>query len=156
VFTAIGVTAGLLGRAILLGSWAYYGVAAVCVLLGLQLLDVIDLRFDRLNVGVARRPSAGGIPGVFVLGVLFGVVATPCSTPILAAIATLAAAGRDPIAGGALLFVYGLGKGVPFLLVGVFSGAAPLLLKGARAAVWLRRSGGLALLALAAYLVWLA
>ena len=84
---------GLLGRALFVGAWAYYVVAAICVVLGLQMLGVINLPFDALNRFLPdTRPERRGFVGALLFGILFGVVASPCSTPILAAIATIAAA----------------------------------------------------------------
>ncbi len=157
VFSAIGAAAGLVGHAILVGSWAYYAVAAVCAVIGLQMLGAIDLRLDRLNRFLPqRRPERGGFIGALLFGMLFGVVATPCSTPILAAIATLAAAGGSAAKGAGLLFVYGLGKGVPLMLLGAASGSLVFVRSLSRYASVLAKLGGVAMLAAAAYLVWLA
>ncbi|MBE0475659.1 MAG: sulfite exporter TauE/SafE family protein [Coriobacteriia bacterium] len=157
VFTAIGVAAGLLGRAVIVGTWAYYAVAAVCVLLGLQMLGLVDLRFDALNRYLPqRRPERRGFLGAFLFGMLFGVVATPCSTPILAAIAAMAAVGASAAKGGGLLFVFGLGKGVPLLVLGLASGSLSLMRGFSRAAGILTKTGGVALMGVAGYLVWAA
>lgn len=157
VFAAIGAAAGAFGRAIVIGRWAYYVAAAVCLLLGLHMLDLLRLPFDRLNALLpARRPERGGFLGALLFGMLFGLVASPCSTPVLAAIATIAAAGRDTVRGGALLFVYGIGKGVPLLLLGVASGPIAGMRRFSRSAVALTKFGGVALLAAAGYLVYVA
>lgn len=157
VFAMIGALAGLLGRALLLGAWAYYVLAAICVVIALQMLDVVDLRVDRLNALLpARRPERRGIVGALLFGMLFGLVASPCSTPILAAIAAIAATTGSAAKGGALLFVYGLGKGVPLLLLGIASGSLGLMRTVSKVAPVLTKIGGIGLLAAAAYLVWLA
>jgi cytochrome c-type biogenesis protein len=157
VFAAIGAAAGLLGHAILVGAWAYYAVAAVCVVIALQMLGVIDLRLDRLNALLpARRPQRGGFVGALLFGMLFGLVVSPCSTPILAAIATLAAASGSSAKGAGLLFVYGLGRGVPLILLGLASGSLTFMRSVSRVTPALTKIGGLALLGAAAYLVWLA
>jgi cytochrome c-type biogenesis protein len=157
VFAVIGVAAGVLGHAIVFGRWAYYAVAAVCVVIALQLLDVISIPLDRLNALLPmKRPERRGLVGALLFGMLFGLVASPCSTPILAAIATLAAVGGDPVRGGALLFVYGLGKGVPLLLLGVASGSLGFMRRVSRATPALTKIGGVGLLVAAAYIVWIA
>jgi len=157
LFASIGAAAGLLGHAIIVGAWAYYAVAAICVALGLHMLGAIDLRFDALNRFLpATRPERRGFLGAFLFGVLFGVVASPCSTPILAAIATIAAVRGSAAQGALLLFVFGLGKGVPLVLLGVASGSLALMRSLSRATAVLTKIGGLALLGAAAYLVWLA
>jgi cytochrome c-type biogenesis protein len=152
VFTVIGAVAGLLGRAILVGGWAYYLVAAICVVLGLHLLGVVRLPFDRLGLRGITEPRRASFFGALSLGILFGVVASPCSTPVLAVIATLAAAGKSPAGGALLLFVYGLGKGVPLLLIGVASGTVPAMRSLSRFTPALTKLGGAGLLVSAAYL----
>jgi len=157
VFAVIGALAGLLGRALLLGAWSYYVIAAICVVIALQMLGVIDLPFDRLNALLPmRRPERRGVVGALLFGMLFGLVASPCSTPILAAIAAIAATTGSAAKGGALLFVYGLGKGVPLLLLGVASGSLGLMRKVSKLTPVLTKIGGVGLLGAAAYLVWLA
>lgn len=157
VFSAIGAAAGLVGHAILVGAWAYYAVAAICVVIGLQMLGVIEIPVDRLNRWLPqKRPERGGLVGALLFGMMFGVVATPCSTPILAAIATLAAASGNAAKGAGLLFVYGLGKGVPLLLLGVASGSLAFMRSLSRFTSVLTKVGGVTLLGAAAYLVWLA
>lgn len=152
VFTVIGAAAGLMGRAILVAGWASYLLAAVLVVLGLHLLGAIQLPLDRLNRRVVTRPRRGGVLGAGALGILFGVVASPCSTPVLAVIATLAAAGKDPAAGALLLFVFGLGKGVPLLLIGIASGTVPTLRSLSRFTPAFTRLGGVGLIAAAGFL----
>jgi len=88
LFAGIGAAAGAVGHAIMVGAWAYYAVAAICVVLGLQMLGLINIRFDALNRFLpTTRPKRRGFVGAFLFGILFGIVASPCSTPILAAIA---------------------------------------------------------------------
>ena len=157
LFAGIGAAAGAIGHAILVGAWAYYAVAAVCVVLGLQMMGLIDLPFDALNRFLpAARPKGRGFAGALLFGVLFGVVASPCSTPILAAIATIAAVRGSAAQGAVLLFAYGVGKGVPLLLLGLASGSLALMRSFSRATGVLTKIGGVSLVGAAAYLVWLA
>ena len=157
LFSAIGVVAAVLGRALLVGAWAYYVLAVICVVLGLQMLGAISIPFDALNRFLpVTRPERRGFAGAFLFGILFGVVASPCSTPILAAIATIAAARGSVPQGALLLFVYGLGKGVPLMLLGLAAGSLTLMRSFARVSGVLTKIGGVALIGAAAYLVWLA
>jgi len=155
LFTLIGAAAGLLGHALLFAGWASYVVAFVCLLLGLHLLGLVRLPVDLFNVRTVR-PRRRGVPGAFVLGALFGLVASPCSTPVLAVIATLAASERDAAGGAALLFLYGLGKGVPLLLIGLASGSLGAMRSFSRLTPSFTRLGGVALVGVAAYLTWTA
>jgi cytochrome c-type biogenesis protein len=157
LFAGIGAAAAMLGQALLAGAWAYYVVAAICVVLGLQMMGVISLPIDALNRFLPNtRPERRGFVGAFLLGILFGVVASPCSTPVLAAIATIAATRGSVPQGALLLFVYGLGKGVPLMLLGLAAGSLGLMRSLSRATGALTKIGGVALVGAAAYLVWIA
>ncbi len=157
LFAGIGAAAGAIGHAIMIGAWGYYAAAGICVVLGLQMLGLINVRFDALNRFLpTARPKGRGFVGAFLFGILFGIVASPCSTPILAAIATIAATRGSAAQGAALLFVYGLGKGTPLLLLGVASGSLALMRSFSRATGVLTKIGGVALLGAAGYLIWLA
>jgi cytochrome c-type biogenesis protein len=157
LFASIGAAAALLGHALLAAAWAYYVVAAICVVLGLQMMGAISLPIDALNRFLPnRRPERRGFVGALLFGVLFGVVASPCSTPILAAIATIAATRGSVSQGALLLFVYGLGKGVPLMLLGVAAGSLTVIRSLSRATGVLTKIGGVALIGAAAYLIWIA
>ncbi|MEX0989012.1 MAG: cytochrome c biogenesis protein CcdA [Actinomycetota bacterium] len=102
---------------------------------GQQLLGVVILAFGLLLVFYAlrvrfpalyaeRRPLLSKVkPGpawAFPLGVAFGAGWTPCIGPVLGGVLTLSAAQEGGSARGALLlFVYSLGLGLPFLLIGL-------------------------------------
>jgi cytochrome c biogenesis protein CcdA len=74
--------------------------------------------------------------GAFLLGLLFGVVSTPCAVPVLAVLLAFVAEKGNVAYGGFLLFVYALGHSALILVAGTSVGAAKALLesKGLRKA----------------------
>jgi cytochrome c-type biogenesis protein len=128
-FMLLGVAAALVGGLFGASRIWYYLVAAVCFLIGLNMLGVLHMQLPLWLGGLRERIGLKGVPGALALGLVSGLVASQCATPVLAAILTYVMAKGALILGAALLFVYALGRGVPVVLAGTFTGA----LKGLQA-----------------------
>ena len=120
LFAAYGAAFGGLGGLLLSHQRGLIQVlGVVTILLGLLFAGV----FDRFPLaGRMLRPSfrpRAGLAGAPLLGVLFGLGWTPCAGPTLSAVLGLAAVTGTAGRGAFLLFVYGLGLGVPFLIFAV-------------------------------------
>jgi cytochrome c-type biogenesis protein len=118
VFATEGVAFGGLGsvlRTHIAGLTQILG--GLTIILGLLFAGV----FDRFPVtGRIIRPSVrprAGLAGAPVLGVLFGLSWTPCIGPTLSVVMGLALTSGTAVRGAMLMFVYGLGLGIPFLIV---------------------------------------
>jgi cytochrome c-type biogenesis protein len=118
VFATEGVAFGGLGsvlRTHVAGLTQILG--GLTIILGLMFAGV----FDRFPItGRIIRPSVrprAGLAGAPVLGVLFGLTWTPCIGPTLSVVMGLALASGTAVRGAVLMFVYGLGLGIPFLIV---------------------------------------
>lgn len=130
VFVALGATATALGR--LLISYRYeleLVGGAIVVVFGLFVAGVARpgwmMREARLHVALP-----GGRPlSAYVLGLAFAFGWTPCIGPILGAILTVGAATATVADGMALLAIYSLGLGLPFLLAAAFTDALKARLK---------------------------
>ena len=119
-FTAFGMAAGLLGTMFgTLGGWWYVAAGTVALVMGGQMMGLYEIR---LPVRRDYRPKQGGIIGSFLLGLFFGVVSSPCATPVLVVILTLVATKREVLYGVALLFTYALGHTLLMLVAGTFTG----------------------------------
>ncbi len=85
-----------------------------------------------------------------ILGALFGLVLSPCASPVLAVILTLAAVQGKVVYGSTLLFAYALGQGSLIILAGTFTGVINNFLqsRGAKAGAVLQQvAGGLLFIA---------
>ena len=134
MFAAAGAGAAFLGGAIGRHQRLLQVIAgALLVVLGIVVSGLLPADFLQRERRLLRFRPARGPVGAFVTGLAFALGWTPCVGPILASILTLAASGRDPVGGALLLLVYGLGLGVPFVLVGLF------FTKAIGALSWFRR-----------------
>jgi cytochrome c-type biogenesis protein len=118
VFTLEGGAFGSIGVALRQQTTVLTAVlGGVTILLGLLFAGVLD-RFP--IAGRIMRPSVrprAGLVGAPLLGVLFALSWTPCIGPTLIAVLNLAAISGSAGRGGVLGFIYGLGLGIPFLIV---------------------------------------
>lgn len=119
-FTLLGLAASVMGRVLgFMGSWLYIGLAAISILMGLQILGVISLPLTFQRKAEVRTK---GLPGAFLLGALTGAVSSPCATPILAVILAYVSARGDIFYGGQLLFLYALGHCGLIFIAGLSAG----------------------------------
>lgn len=120
-FAILGILAASLNQIFgRIGNYWYLIMAVVAILMGLNLLGIIRISFP----GLKSMPVKGkGLLGSFLMGLFFGLVASPCATPVLAVLLTYFASKGDMVFGGISLFFYGLGQGLPLLIAGTFTGA---------------------------------
>jgi len=153
-FTVLGLISALMGRMFgNIGSFWKYAVAVVCFVMGLQLLGMFKLEFRLPQMFNVRKE---GRLGAFLLGLLFGVVSTPCAVPILAVLLAFVAQKGNVLYGGLLLFVYALGHSALVLVAGTSMGAAKKLIesKGLRKANFvLQKAAGLVIIGVGIYLL---
>jgi cytochrome c-type biogenesis protein len=127
-FAVLGVIAALVGSLLgdVGGFWKWI-VVAVCAVMGLHMIGILKIPLPasgKMNV------RATGIIGAFLLGLLFGVISTPCATPILVVLLTyIAAKGASVIYGALLLVTYALGHSLLILVAGTSVGIAKGLLE---------------------------
>lgn len=156
-FAVLGFVAAAFGRVFgEIGEVWYYVLAAVAIIMGLQLLGVLTFDLPGLKKIPLKKVGPGGS---LVMGMLFGLVASPCATPVLAVIVTYAAVQAEPFYGSGMLFIYGLGHGIPLLAAGTFTGLARNMPKISSYTRYLSYFSGLILvvlgLALLAWVNWL-
>lgn len=114
-FTASGVLVGWVGSALRFSGWVEMVAGVLFVLWGLALLGVFTIRAPRIRLPKKHHASR---LGAVLFGLLFTLTWSPCIGPIYGTILTLAGATGTALQGGSLLFVYGLGLAIPFLLLG--------------------------------------
>jgi len=124
VFVALGASASLAGQE--LREWfdvLRYVAAGLIIVMGLHFLGILRIGFLYRQFRAEPGDTAAlSLPMAYVVGLAFAFGWTPCVGPVLAAI-LFTAAGTETAARGAwLLFAYGIGMTLPFILAAMFVG----------------------------------
>jgi len=121
VFLFLGFTASVFGSFFLHYQDRFAQIAGVMVIVfGLHFLGVFRIGLLDRDMRLDAGDRGGSAFGAYLLGLAFAFGWTPCIGPILGAILSLAAAEASITRGTALLGVYAMGLGIPFLLAAVF------------------------------------
>lgn len=124
VFMGLGATASTFGQLVR----EYFDVlrwiaAAIIIAMGLHFLGLIRIGILYRQLRVETGNAAGvSLLGAYVVGLAFAFGWTPCVGPVLAAILFTAAGQQTAGQGATLLFVYGLGMTLPFVVAALFIG----------------------------------
>jgi thiol:disulfide interchange protein DsbD len=128
MFTPLGVAAGYTGSlfgSVLSDPRVLVFVALVFLALSLSMFGAFDFVLPAtLN---NRLAELGGIGygGAFLLGLVSGVIAAPCTGPVLTGILLWIGKTKSAGLGAAAMFAFSLGLGLPFWLVGTFAVSLP-------------------------------
>ncbi|MBU0967919.1 MAG: protein-disulfide reductase DsbD [Proteobacteria bacterium] len=129
VWSGAGVLAGSTGEQLqAYTSHPYFllPAAGVLVLLSLAMFGVYDLQMPAFLQSKAQVKASGlrggTFAGVFMMGMLSSVIAGACVSPILILNLGAALDSRDPVLGGAIMFLMALGMGAPMILLGIGAG----------------------------------
>lgn len=140
---AFGIVAAIAGKIYgQVGMGLPLIVGSIAILMGLNLLEILPLRL----------PSWGGMDWIskelpdgvrsYLIGLTFGLVASPCSTPVLATLLAWVSATQDPILGSVLLLAYTAGYVTPLILAGTFTASIKKLLELRRWSGWITPASG--------------
>lgn len=122
IFVALGASATAIGQALLAYRYQANLIGgAVVILFGLLMVGMPRPSFLYRDIRLHPALSGGHPAAAYLLGAAFGFGWTPCIGPVLGAILTVTAVSATVPQGIALLSIYALGLGVPFLLVALFA-----------------------------------
>ena len=120
IFVILGATATAAGQ-LMVDNLSLLGKIAgvVIIIAGLHFLGVLHIPMLHREARYHADARPAGLIGAYVIGLAFAFGWTPCIGPVLAAILAMAA-GEDSVRQGvALLFVYSLGLGIPFIVAAI-------------------------------------
>jgi cytochrome c biogenesis protein CcdA len=146
-FAVIGTILASIGASIGLNQNSFRLVATIIMgIIGVVLISkTLQERFAVASSGISsagnqllNKVSIAGIQGQFVIGLLLGLIWSPCVGPTLGAAVTIASQGTDLAKVALMMAIFGLGAGLPIAILGLLSRQAML-----KAKVKLQGAGGI-------------
>ena len=143
----LGIVAALMGKVYgSVGIGLPIIVSIIAILMGLNLLEALPLQLPSFgSLDWISKDLPEGVRA-YLIGLTFGVVASPCSTPVLATMLAWIATTQDLILGGVLLLSYTAGYVAPLVLAGTFTASIKKLLELRRWSGWINPVSGVLLL----------
>ena len=151
LFTPLGVMSAVTGSAFgsaLASPWVLGALSTLFAVMAFSMFGLFDIALPSGLQNRLARSGGFGLRGAFVLGFVNGLIAAPCTGPVLAVLLTWVATTGQVAFGALALFVYALGIGVLFWFVGTFAITLP---KSGHWVEWTKSVFGIAMLALAFY-----
>ena len=120
VFTAIGIICAITGKVFVSFAGGYFGlfIAAIVLIMGLKLVGVLDFELPVVIKEIPQNKAQSIYLYPILLGAVFALAGTPCSTPILAAIMAFASLSASLIQAVVMLFLFAIGQGLILIVAG--------------------------------------
>ncbi len=128
MYSGLGLFSAVAGRAFgsyMASPWVMVPLALLFVAMAASMFGAFELA---LPSGLQQRLSTvggKGPGGAFLMGLVGGLIAAPCTGPVLASVLAYVATTRSMMLGASLLFCYALGMGVLFFLIAAFAIGLP-------------------------------
>ncbi len=151
MFVPLGVVAGLTGSlfgAVLQNQWVTVGISALFIAMAASMFGAFEFALPAALTKRLATMGGIGLRGAFVLGLVSGLVASPCTGPVLTGILAFIANTRSVVLGAGSMAAFAIGLGLPFVVVGTFAVQLP---KSGRWMVHVKSFFGIVLLVVAAY-----
>lgn len=153
VYALLGLLAGMtrtLFGTVSASPWAALLTGNLLLLFALWMLDAVPLRVPSFMTG-GRTETISSFGGAFVMGCASGLVAAPCSAPVLAAVLTWVAVTKSAALGFIYLFVFSIGMCAVLIAVGIFGASFARLPRSGLWMVWVKRVLALIMIGAAEY-----
>lgn len=130
VFSVIGILCAVTGKVFVSMAPVYFilVLASLLLVMGLNILGVLDFSLPVLIKEIPQSTGRNVVLYPILIGAVFAIAGTPCSTPILAGIMAFASMSTHIMYAVLMLFMFSLGQGLILVIAGVFTSS----LKGLR------------------------
>lgn len=123
VFSIIGILCAVTGKVFISIAGGYFliFIASLLLTMGLHLLGVLEINLPTLISKIPSNSNNSKYLYPMLLGAIFAIGGTPCSTPILAGIMSFATITNNILISLLMLFMFALGEGVILVFAGMFT-----------------------------------
>lgn len=152
VYSGLGIFAASTGRffgEIATSPWSYLIFGNICLILGAWMMDWINIPL----FSKARASNRKGYLGAFITGMLSGLVAAPCTSPLLAGLLIYISTTKDLLLGGSMMLSFSLGMSVLLIATGTFSGTLKTLPRPGNWMAWIKKTLAVVLFGLGEYYI---
>lgn len=128
MFVPLGVAAGLSGTmfgSVLQNQWVVAAIAALFLIMAAAMFGFFEFGLPSALTNRLAQMGGLGYRGAFTLGLVCGLIAAPCTGPVLTGILTWIAQTKSATLGAGAMTAFSLGLGAPFFVVGTFAVQLP-------------------------------
>jgi thiol:disulfide interchange protein DsbD len=128
MYSTLGVGAAVTGQAfgtVMQNPWVIGFVALIFVTMAASMFGAFDLQLPASLQARLSGVGGAGRAGAFAMGLVAGIIAAPCTGPVLAAALAFVATKGSVAFGFGIMFAYALGIGLLFFVIGAFSVSLP-------------------------------
>lgn len=147
MLVVVALTGGVFGT-VLQNKWVVVGIACIFVAMAASMFGAFEMTLPDSIMNRLSTVGGAGYGGAFMLGLVSGIVAAPCTGPVLTGIILWIGKTQNVLLGSIVGLSFALGLGLPFWFVGTFAASLP---KGGRWMNWVKSFFGIVMLVVALY-----
>jgi thiol:disulfide interchange protein DsbD len=128
MYAGLGIFSALAGRVFgtfMANPWIMVPIATLFIAMAGSMFGAFELALPSSLQQKLSSVGGKGFGGAFAMGLVGGIIAAPCTGPVLASILAFVATTKSVALGGSLLLTYALGMGVLFFAIAAFAVALP-------------------------------
>ncbi len=128
MYAGLGTFSALAGRAFgtfMANPWIMVPIAILFLVMAASMFGAFELNLPPTLQQRLSSVGGKGFSGAFTMGLVGGIIAAPCTGPVLASVLAYVATTRSVAIGASLLFTYALGMGLLFFVIAAFAIALP-------------------------------
>ena len=121
VFSAIGLICAMTGKVFVGNPYFSLFIASIILIMGLKILNILDFEMPVFIKEIPKNKYNSDYLYPFILGAVFALIGSPCSTPILAGIMAFASMSANVVNAVIMLFLFSIGQGLILILAALLT-----------------------------------